>query len=186
MPSATAEALGLGSYHRLGPAYAVRARTGDGIEAVADAQRAVDSVKRATGDLVLAYVLTMCGDVLADSDDPMGLDHLAEARTVVESLLPIRGSLLDTLTASSLGTPSPQQPCEAPKLVEQLTERETAVLRYLPTTLSQREIAGELFVSAEHREDPLHGDLSQTRCRQPQGGGPDRPATWVCSSTSPR
>jgi len=34
-----------------------------------------------------------------------------------------------------------------PAIVEQLTERETAVLRYLPTGLSQRQIAGELFVS---------------------------------------
>ena len=32
-------------------------------------------------------------------------------------------------------------------LVEQLTERETAVLRYLPTRMSQREISSELFVS---------------------------------------
>jgi LuxR family maltose regulon positive regulatory protein len=29
-----------------------------------------------------------------------------------------------------------------------MTERETAVLRYLPTALSQREISGEPFVSA--------------------------------------
>ena len=32
-------------------------------------------------------------------------------------------------------------------LVEELTERELAVLRYLPSRLSQREIAGELYVS---------------------------------------
>ena len=32
-------------------------------------------------------------------------------------------------------------------LVEQLTERELAVLKYLPTKLSQREIAAELYVS---------------------------------------
>ena len=32
-------------------------------------------------------------------------------------------------------------------LIEQLTERETAVLRYLPTKLSQRDIASELYVS---------------------------------------
>ncbi len=32
-------------------------------------------------------------------------------------------------------------------LVEELTERELAVLRYLPSPLSQREIAGELYVS---------------------------------------
>ena len=32
-------------------------------------------------------------------------------------------------------------------LIEHLTERETAVLRYLPTKMSQREIAAELYVS---------------------------------------
>jgi LuxR family maltose regulon positive regulatory protein len=32
-------------------------------------------------------------------------------------------------------------------LVEELTERELAVLRYLPSRLSQREIASELYVS---------------------------------------
>jgi LuxR family maltose regulon positive regulatory protein len=32
-------------------------------------------------------------------------------------------------------------------LVEQLTEREMAVLRYLPTPMSQRDIAAELYVS---------------------------------------
>ncbi len=31
--------------------------------------------------------------------------------------------------------------------MEQLTDRELAVLRYLPTQLSQREIAAELYVS---------------------------------------
>jgi LuxR family maltose regulon positive regulatory protein len=35
----------------------------------------------------------------------------------------------------------------APELVEQLTDREHAVLRYLPTQLSQREIATELYIS---------------------------------------
>ena len=41
--------------------------------------------------------------------------------------------------------PRPSRPTDA--LVEQLTERELAVLRYLPTKLSQREISTELYVS---------------------------------------
>lgn len=36
-------------------------------------------------------------------------------------------------------------------LVEDLTDRELAVLRYLPSKLSQREIAGELYVSTRSR-----------------------------------
>jgi LuxR family maltose regulon positive regulatory protein len=39
------------------------------------------------------------------------------------------------------------RPPPAEQIVEQLTERETAVLRYLPTKMSQREIASELYVS---------------------------------------
>jgi LuxR family maltose regulon positive regulatory protein len=142
----TADELGLGPYHRLGPAYAVRARTGDGTDAVADAQRAVESVKRTTGDLVLAYVLTMCGDVLADADDPAGLEHLAEARSVVNRCPDpgIVARYLDRIESRHAITTTA---VETPAIVEQLTERETAVLRYLPTALSQREIAGELFVS---------------------------------------
>lgn len=35
----------------------------------------------------------------------------------------------------------------APDLVEGLTDRELAVLRYLPSPMSQRDIANELFVS---------------------------------------
>jgi len=38
-------------------------------------------------------------------------------------------------------------PTPANQIVEQLTERETAVLRYLPTSMSQREFASGLYVS---------------------------------------
>jgi len=141
---ATAEALGLGSYHRLGPAFAVLARTGD--DAVADAHRAVESAKRTTGDLALAYVLTMCGDVLIDAGDPSGLGHLAEARRVVDRC-PDPGIVAGYLDRIESRHAVETTVAESPAIVEQLTERETAVLRYLPSTLSQRDIASELFVS---------------------------------------
>lgn len=38
-------------------------------------------------------------------------------------------------------------PAPAPELVEQLTDRELAVLRFLPSGLSPRDIAAELYVS---------------------------------------
>ena len=142
----TAEALGLASYHRLGPAYAVRASTGDGPEAVANAHRAVASAKRAPGDLALAFVLTMCGDVLLDASDPDGSKLLAEARVVVDRC-PDPGIVARYLDRIESRHAIAKTVAETPAIVEQLTERETAVLRYLPTTLSQREIAGELFVS---------------------------------------
>jgi len=143
---ATAEALGLASYHRLGPAYAVKARTEEGPEAVADAHRAVESAKRATGDLALAYVLTMCGDVLLDDADPAGGELLAEARSVVDRC-PDPGIIARYLDRIESRHAIAATAAETPAIVEQLTERETTVLRYLPTVLSQREIAGELFVS---------------------------------------
>lgn len=144
---ATAADLGIASYHRLGPAYAICAHTGDGADAIADARRAVESARQATGDLALAYVLTICGDVLAELGDSEGPELLAEARVVVDRCTDpgIVARLLDrTESRHALAT----SPVEVPTIVEQLTERETAVLRYLPTPLSQREIAGELFVSA--------------------------------------
>lgn len=141
----TAETLGLGSYHRLGPVYAIRARTGEGLDAVADAHRAVESAKRTTGDLALAHVLITCGDVLLDASDPAGRDFLVEARTVVDRC-PDPGVVaryLDRIESRhAMATTA-----TTPAIVDQLTDRETAVLRYLPTKLSQREIANELFVS---------------------------------------
>ena len=106
------------------------------------------------GDLALAYTLTICGDTLLDADDHTGAGLLTEARSIVdrcpdpgiagrylariESRHGIGGSARagDSATARDTGV-----------VVEQLTERETAVLRYLPTKLSQREIASELYVS---------------------------------------
>ncbi len=143
---ATAEALGLGSYHRLGPAYAIRARTGEGSDAPADARRAVESAKRTTGDLALAHVLTTCGDVLLDASDAEGLELLTEARTVVDRC-PDPGIVARHLERIESRHAIAATTVETPDIVEQLTDRETAVLRYLPTTLSQREIANELFVS---------------------------------------
>jgi LuxR family maltose regulon positive regulatory protein len=144
----TADELGIASYYRLGPAYAIRAHTAEGAaETLIDARRAVELVQQTTGNLPLAYVLTICGDIAADLGDSQGLELLAEARRVVESCPDpgIVGRYLDRIESRHAAAANP---VTAPTLVEQLTERETAVLRFLPTTLSQREIAGELFVSA--------------------------------------
>jgi LuxR family maltose regulon positive regulatory protein len=51
------------------------------------------------------------------------------------------GELLDTFADRA-----PARHAVAP-LLEPLSEREQAILRYLPTTLSNREIAAELFVT---------------------------------------
>ena len=51
------------------------------------------------------------------------------------------GELLDALDGSNGGRPHP------PVVIEPLSPRERAVLRYLPTMMSNQEIASELFVS---------------------------------------
>ena len=81
----TASELGIAAYYRLGPAYAIRARTGsDDAGALDDASLAIDLVRATTGDLALAYVLTMCGDTLVDLGDPRAEGLLGEARSVVD------------------------------------------------------------------------------------------------------
>ncbi len=144
----TADEFGMASYYRMGLAYAIRARTdSDPARARADAVHAVDLVRRTTGDLALGYVLTICGDTLIDLGDAAGEALLTEARTVVDRCPDpgIVARLLDRIESRH----SIESPTQAPvaEIVEQLTERETAVMRYLPTRMSQREIASELFVS---------------------------------------
>lgn len=148
----TADELGIAAYYRLGPAYAIRAScadegTADNGDVLDDARRAIDMVRKATGDLALAYVLTMCGDILVGLDDPEGLELLVEARVVVNGC-PDPGVVARYLDRTESRHAIASAPVSVPAIVEQLTERETAVLRYLPTALSQREIANELFVSA--------------------------------------
>ncbi len=144
---AAATELGMPTYQRLGPAFAIRARTSEGADVRADVRRAVESIRHTSGDLALGYVLTICGDVLTDLGDGVGLELLAEARSVVDRCPDpgIVGRYLDRIESRHMIAAAPRA---TQTIVEQLTERETAVLRFLPTTLSQREIAGELFVSA--------------------------------------
>lgn len=144
----TAVGFGLGEYHGLACAYAIRARTaGDVGLARADAHQAVSLARRASTDLALSYVLCTSGDVLLDvDDDDAGKLLLNEARAGVGRCVDpgIVGRQLKRIEARHhLSSPGSHRDA----LVEQLTDRELAVLRYLPTSLSQREIASELFVS---------------------------------------
>ena len=144
----TADEIGMASYYRIGPAYAIRGRTDtDPSSAHADAVHAVELARRIPGDLALAYVLTICGDTLTDLGDATGRALLAEARSVVNRCPDpgIAGRYLARI--ESRHSIADGSVTRAELLVEQLTERETAVLRYLPTTMSQRDIATELYVS---------------------------------------
>jgi LuxR family transcriptional regulator, maltose regulon positive regulatory protein len=59
-------------------------------------------------------------------------------------------------------------------LAEPLSEREQAILRFLPTMMSNQEIASELFVSVNTVKTP-EGDLPQARCLRPPRGRAARP-----------
>ncbi len=151
-----AEQRGIPEAPEIGVTLAVLARCSDGPEAVALARHAADIARRVPQQVSLAYVLASAGDVLcaeaAARDDAdaealaiEGRALLVEARTVVDrSPDPgIAGTYL-TRVESRHGVAAAPAPTG---LVEELTEREMAVLRYFPSALSQRDIANELYVS---------------------------------------
>ncbi|MEO8692353.1 MAG: LuxR C-terminal-related transcriptional regulator [Acidimicrobiales bacterium] len=141
----TAEAYGLDTYHSVAPAYAIRSRTGAD-DPRADVGHAIDVARRASTPLVLGYVLAMCGDTCAELGDAAAL-LLEEARAVMDQLPDpgIAGRYLARVE-SRHGVNTRSKTRDAPT-IDQLTDRELSVLRYLPSKLSQREIASELFVS---------------------------------------
>lgn len=96
--------------------------------------------------LYSAYALASAGDVLCHHDNPAGPEFVREARKVINRCLDpgIAGRYLARVEARhQLAGPA----AATPDLVEDLTERELAVLCYLPSTMSQRDIATELYVS---------------------------------------
>ncbi len=144
----TATGFGLTSYHGLAPAHAIQALTTDDPALASEgAHRALSIARRASTPLHLGYVLTLCGDVLADVGEPEGAELLTEARSILDRCPDpgIVGRLL--ARAESRHSIDAAPPPRADGLVEPLTDRELAVLRYLPTPMSQREIATELYVS---------------------------------------
>jgi LuxR family maltose regulon positive regulatory protein len=144
----TAEAFGLATYHGVAPAFAVRGRTAaDPDAARSDVLHAVEIARRATTDLGLAYVLTTCGDVLLEQGDDAGAALIVEARTRLDRCVdPGVAARYLARVESRHHITSSTTPTSGAARVE-LTDRELAVLRYLPTKLSQREIAAALYVS---------------------------------------
>ncbi len=145
---ATAEAFGLANYHGVAPAFAIRGRTAtDPDETRTDVTHALELARRSTTDLGLAYVLTTCGDVLLEQDDDSGAALIVEARTRLDRCVDpgIAGRYLARVE-SRHHLASPVTDMVRPDRV-QLTERELAVLRYLPTKLTQRDIAAALYMS---------------------------------------
>ena len=139
---------GLGEYHGIAPAMAIRSATRplDGT-ATADAEHAVVLAHRATTMLGLVFVLTLAGDVLLREGADRGRELLDEAQQIIKRC-PDPGITLGLLQrVAARHRFARPRPADVAGLVEQLSEREMAVLRYLPSTLSLPEIARELYVS---------------------------------------
>jgi LuxR family maltose regulon positive regulatory protein len=139
---------GLGEYHGIAPAVAILAACSDDpVAAAAEAEHAVVLARRAATTLGLVFVLTLAGDVLLRTGSDRGRELLDEAGRAIERCPDpgIDGPLLERALARH--RISRQRVAPVAGLVEQLSERELAVLRYLPSTLSLPDIARELFVS---------------------------------------
>jgi LuxR family maltose regulon positive regulatory protein len=143
-----AESFGRANYHGVAPAFAIRGSTSsDPDEARSDVSHALELARRATTDLGLAYVLTICGDTIADLGGEAGAALIVEARTRIDRCVDpgVAGRHLARVESRHhLASPS-QDTARSTRV--QLTERELAVLRYFPTKLSQRDIAAALYVS---------------------------------------
>ncbi len=139
---------GLGEYHGIAPAVAIRAATApSGATATADAEHAVVLAHRATTRLGLVFVLTLAGDVLLREGVDRGRELLDEAHQMIKKCAD-PGITLPLLERAAARHWIPRsRPAPTVGQVEQLSQREIAVLRYLPSTLSLPDIARELYVS---------------------------------------
>jgi LuxR family maltose regulon positive regulatory protein len=143
-----AQRYGLSGYHGVAPAFAIRARTGDdATQARDDVAYALATARRSSTPLALGFVLALCGDTLLDQGDPTGAALLDEARSVLARCPDPGIAGRHVARAESRHGAATARPAPAIELVDQLTDRELAVLRYLPSGLNQRDIATELYVS---------------------------------------
>ena len=129
---------GLGAYHGIAPALAIRAAMTPGASAQSDAEQAVALARRATTRLGLVFVLTLAGDVLLRDDGAMlraggedGRALIDEAQRIIETCADpgIALPILERVAARHRVVRPRAVPTNG--LVEILSERELAVLRYL-------------------------------------------------------
>jgi LuxR family transcriptional regulator, maltose regulon positive regulatory protein len=115
-------------------------------DSLADHERAAASLARA---LMLAE---------RDGFRRSFLDVGAPARSLLARYrhrVPSCWSYLDELLQAS--TESARTPTSPPALIEQLTERERTVLRYLPSLMTYEEIASDLYVSVNTVKSHVYG-----------------------------
>lgn len=119
--------------------------TSDPDGAIASALRSVQLARRSPEYVMLVYALASAADVGFDHGHRGAHDLLLEARSIADRCADpgIAGRYLARVEARH----GHADRVAVEELVEELSDRELAVLRYLPSQLSQREIAGELYVS---------------------------------------
>ena len=142
-----AAADGLADSSGVALAHSIIGRTSDDPdEAIAAATRGVELADESARILSRGYAVTSAADVLSRHQHPDGEALLRQARTLIDHCPDpgIVGRYLNRIEARQ-GTLSIAP--DTPGMVENLTDRELAVLHYLPSQLTQREIANELYVS---------------------------------------
>ncbi len=109
------------------------------------ALRGVQLARRSPEYVMLTYALASAADVAFAQGHPDAEALLAEAKSIAGRCVDpgIAGRYLARIEARHGRAERPQVDGPA----DGLTQRELSVLRYLPSELSQREIAGELYVS---------------------------------------
>jgi LuxR family transcriptional regulator, maltose regulon positive regulatory protein len=118
-------------------------------EAEREIARGLELARRGSGPVEVSYALLALARLRSDrGDDGEARALVAEARRTIEASPdpgePIRARLEREERRLRLASAGPR-PAAAEG--EELTDREYAVLRLLPTALSQREIGAELYVS---------------------------------------
>lgn len=144
---AYAEERGISEAAQLSLAHSVVARTSDDAEhALAEARRGVQLARRSPEAVMLSYALASAADVGFEHGDPDAESTLLEARSIVDRS-PDPGIAGRYVARVESRHGKAERPAAVGQLIEELSDRELSVLRYLPSGLSQREIAGELYVS---------------------------------------
>jgi LuxR family maltose regulon positive regulatory protein len=121
-------------------------RRGSLIEAEMAAARAYELSRRGAGRPEMAIALIALAEARHSAGAP------SEARDLLEQAAELvvaagEAGTIGELVEDARRRLASRRRARAPELRDELSDRELAVLRLLPTELSQREIGGELFVS---------------------------------------